>query len=81
MPCIVITSRKTEERDHANASPLARETLLAIKKKREFRLAMKLQRRREYPTIRKRDYKKINEHLYKIQKEDSNRGAENEYAD
>lgn len=49
--------------------------------KREFRLAMKLQRRREYPTIRKRDYKKINEHLYKIQKEEHrNRGAENEYA-
>lgn len=41
---------------------------------------MKLQRRGEYPTIRKRVYKKINEHIYKIQKEDSNRGAENEYA-
>ena len=79
MPCIVITSRKTKERDHANASPLTRETLLAIKKK-ELRLAMKLQRRGEYPTIRKRVYKKINEHIYKIQKEDSNRGAENEYA-
>lgn len=50
------------------------------KKKKELRLAMKLQRRGEYPTIRKRDYKKINEHIYKIQKEDSNRGAENEYA-